>query len=389
MRIKFARGTPLRQRSGPAPQNDKYTRLFLLLLALCVVLAVSQVVHSLVTCDTAFGRQMAIVVKEPIKQQSPTRDQEIIPLRQLVNTKVETVCPNGLFLVNDTVLEPELAFDLGRRRIPRIIHITSKTRCMPIEFAENLDKWRFPDHSFFFHNEAAIERLILRNWPEFPQLQQALRCTKGGAAKADIWRALVLYEYGGIYTDIDNAPAKFNGATITDGDDAFFVMERSGILSQYFMASRPRHPLMYLLVQQMMKRLLSLNDVSMQIVSYTTGPGALRIAFNNFMNGQGPNAPYEKPLSKYWYPKAKVYTGMYNFTVRVVGDAEESDEWVARDIIPDKHLIYKRMNMTYFRELPKVETNIGCFQRLYEEEGHFERYFGGAAGSAPVMIRYD
>jgi len=42
----------------------------------------------------------------------------------------------------------------------------------------------------------------------FPQIKNSMEYIKyaGGTAKADIWRLLVLWEYGGIYTDMDNAP---------------------------------------------------------------------------------------------------------------------------------------------------------------------------------------
>lgn len=350
--------------------RDKEHKLSLVVvLQVSLFLAACEIFYSMNACQMSSSSSASSLSSLDMQQ-----EQRRVPLRTLVNTKQEVSCPPGLSLVSDTILDSRLAY-AGNRKIPRIVHVTSKTRCMPQEFTDNLDKWRFPNHSFFFHNEAAIERMLNRYWPEFPHLQQAMRCTKGGAAKADLWRGLIMWEYGGIYTDIDNAPAKFNGETILDTDDAFFVIERSGILSQYFFAARPRHPIFYLYIQEMLRRLLSTNDVTYQIVSYVTGPGALRMAFNHFMKGQGPNPPYEKPRSKYWYPEADLYTGLYNFTVRAVGDKEDSDEYVARDIIPDKHLIYERMNMTYFRELPKIESKLSCFQRIYEQEGHYEASF--------------
>ena len=48
-----------------------------------------------------------------------------------------------------------------------------------------------------------------------------------GAAFIDIWRLLVLWEYGGIYADMDSSPVpdRFNASTIAADDDAFFVQE--------------------------------------------------------------------------------------------------------------------------------------------------------------------
>lgn len=97
-------------------------------------------------------------------------------------------------------------------------------------------------------------------------------------------RYLILYQYGGIYTDIDAAPGpKFENATIiNDDDDAWFVVERIGIPSQYFMAASPRHPFMHLLVTVTLRRLMEVQNVGLQYVPFVTGPGALKEAWMHF-----------------------------------------------------------------------------------------------------------
>jgi mannosyltransferase OCH1-like enzyme len=157
----------------------------------------------------------------------PPREFVVVPLAELAGSHKQLVphCDEPLVLVKDTLLDPALAF-AGGRKIPRIVHVTSRSRCMNKVVADNLDTWRLKDHSFFMHDDEAMDKLLYRDWPEFPQLQDVLRCVEfGGAVKADIWRILVLWEYGGIYTDIDNTPALFNADTITAEDDAFFVVE--------------------------------------------------------------------------------------------------------------------------------------------------------------------
>ncbi len=67
----------------------------------------------------------------------------------------------------------------------------SKTRCMTKEFAENVNLWRFEDYSFLLHDDNAVQRLFDREWPEFPLLHDALRCTTSGAGKADLWYVFV------------------------------------------------------------------------------------------------------------------------------------------------------------------------------------------------------
>lgn len=184
------------------------------ILSLCILQFISRPPYTPSNCDI-FER-----VEFPTK-----KERKIVPLAELVGSLKEVECEDPLVLVKDVLLNPKLAFD-GGRKIPKIVHVTSRSRCMNKLFADNLNTWHLKDHSFFMHDDEAMDKLLYRDWPEFPQLQHVLRCLKhGGAVKADVWRILVLWEYGGIYTDIDNRPALFNADTITAEDDAFFVMD--------------------------------------------------------------------------------------------------------------------------------------------------------------------
>ena len=105
-----------------------------------------------------------------------------------------------------------------------------KSRCMPRDLARQLNRWRevLPDYSIFFHDDDAVDRLVRgRDWDGlFPNFRHAIKCilTKG-AMYIDVWRVLILYEYGGVYSDIDNWPLdKFtnNGTIRTDLSGFFF-----------------------------------------------------------------------------------------------------------------------------------------------------------------------
>jgi mannosyltransferase OCH1-like enzyme len=288
-----------------------------------------------------------------------------LPLTQIVQREKE-VCPAPFVVVNDTILDSSLAHK-GGRRIPRIVHVTAKSRCMPSQFSTVIDAWRFEDHSLFVHNDAAVDKLLYRVWPEFPQLQKALHCLKSGAAKADLWRALVLWEYGGIYTDIDNLPKLFNGTTIKNEDQSFFVVERIGVPSQYFMAAEPHHPLLYLLVQVTLHRLYDLSDVENQYVPFVTGPGALKNAFIAFMNKQ--NSPVNSSkYESFQRVHQGHFTGLHNRTATLVGKQRNSNEYVARGVVPRKANLYMTMNMTHFGREKKEPIIESCFQRLYRRE---------------------
>lgn len=217
-----------------------------------------------------------------------------ISLVELVNTDPNPECdgpgPTDRALVESTIIEDVTITHPKNRKIPKIIHVTSKTRCMPLGVRQNLDLWRFTNYSFYVHDDAAVDRLLWETYfPEFPHLSLIRPCMISGAAKADLWRYLVLYQYGGLYTDIDSAPGRLfaNGTAIGDDDDAWFVIERAGTLSQYFMSSSPKHPLMYLAVITTLRRLLEVERVGFQYVPFVTGPGALKEAYSHFTHKYG------------------------------------------------------------------------------------------------------
>ncbi len=73
------------------------------------------------------------------------------------------------------------------RKIPKIIHMTSKTRCVTDPFVRNINKWRFDDYSYFLHDDEAVNRLLDRVFVEFPLLQDMRHCVHSGAGLADLW----------------------------------------------------------------------------------------------------------------------------------------------------------------------------------------------------------
>jgi mannosyltransferase OCH1-like enzyme len=283
-------------------------------------------------------------------------------LTQLAGTDKPIQCAEGLVPVPDTVLDPALKFIDGRK-IPRVVHVTSRSRCMTKEFAKNIDKWRFKDHSLFMNDDDAMDELLSRYWPEFPQLQQVQQCLKyGGAVKADIWRALILYEYGGIYTDTDNAPNKFNGTTIQPEDDGFFVVEVMGTPSQWFMAVSPRHPLMHMIIETILHNIAWTIKATGQLkVIWITGPGAVAEGFNL----------YTRDNSR--QHEAGHYVGTEGRSVRLVGNKENQDEYVWRNMIKDKEDLYEKMNMvlTHLTRMninKKAATKLTCLEHLYRVE---------------------
>jgi hypothetical protein len=171
----------------------------------------------------------------------------------------------------------------------------------------------------YFDDEAMDEYLYDNRWvEEFPTLSLALKCIEHvqmPVMKADIWRYLILWEKGGIFADLDVLPNPdlvqtlvFGGINtrkqlttdhtvgkmqqrtdelFDDNDDAVFVLvdqDNQRVLSQWFLATSPKHPLMRYAVEEAAARVLKAKRA---IPIQHTGPRALYLATDKFLSAPG------------------------------------------------------------------------------------------------------
>ncbi|OEU10318.1 hypothetical protein FRACYDRAFT_263847 [Fragilariopsis cylindrus CCMP1102] len=172
-------------------------------------------------------------------------------IEELVESKT-TTCPPGLMPITNTHFPTSVVHPTGRK-IPKIIHITSRYRCATQAVINNVDKWRFQNHSVYFHDDEAIDKLFTHPYTRslFPTLREGLKCVTNGATKADLWRYLVVYIFG--------------------------------IMSQYFLASSVGHPLMAKMLEVGVERLKATVNVMVNNPAKATGPGACKVGFIHFM----------------------------------------------------------------------------------------------------------
>ena len=305
-------------------------------------------------------------VNEPL----PPKRRQQIPITELVRYGESVLCPEGLVAVKDTHL-PTTTTHNGYK-IPRVVHMTSKSRCMPSEFVRHIEQWRLKGYSLYMHDEDAVDRLLAEDWSdEFEQLAEVRRCITAGATKADLWRYLILWEYGGIYSDIDNSRRRFNETTISADDDAFFPLEGLGIVAQYFFASSVGHPLMKHTLECGLEKLRQTKNVMINNPAINTGPGALKNGWMHFMKATGGTSD--------GYVLAGEYIGDGNRSVTVVGTKANSKEFVNRQMRGRlKNAAYKAMNMVHFSENYKAikqhteavrKTAISCQKYLQISKG--------------------
>jgi hypothetical protein len=221
-----------------------------------------------------------------------------------------------------------------------------------------MQRWKekFPSHSIIFHDDYAVERLFQQEWPEFQGLHSAMKCILfKGAMKIDVWRVLVLWKYGGIYTDIDNWPEdRFTEDIIPKNVSAFFFSDPYNRPSQWFMALEPRHPIMYFTMLTIIENILAMGSLRNPNVVQVTGPGTVKTG-------------YAFLLSNMWqdgndviFQNDKTLTGRFGKTVYKLSNGNYRR---------GEH-IYLSMKHGYYDIVPYNETlNVTRQERIEMESG--------------------
>jgi mannosyltransferase OCH1-like enzyme len=310
-----------------------------------------------------------------------------------------------------------------RRKIPPVLYQTAKEKCILSSMYETtIRRWIQPpsshpssdhDHdtdlewwlSYRFYDDERMEKYLLQpQWKElFPSLSLALKCINHvnmPVMKADLWRYLILWEYGGIFADLDVLPVmtttKANtGANATLGlppllqelkngyqehnnnnnnnndrkhdgtesdddshhlDDALFVLVNTAgqqVLSQWFMAVAPRHPLMYYAIEEATYRVL---QAKRAIPIQQTGPRALYDATDRFLQYSNESSSQSRHLEV-----GRLYLGEGNDDDKLTLGRSQPRlrrsfrvlpaSWAQNNAFQDiKRQAYQWMNMTHYSD---------------------------------------
>lgn len=230
-------------------------------------------------------------------------------------------------------------------KIPRILHLSMKSRCLPQDLHDKLDEWKrvLPQESWsiVFHDDDAVNRLLYRPWPEFPHLQEVLACIKPGAMTIDIWRVLVIYKYGGVYSDIDNTPLEdFDPALIQEPDlTGFFLSDVWNRPSQWFFSFEPRHPMLFFAMQSILDTVYNMDTIQSPRLVFTTGPHVFKNGFARFLHDR----------ADAFDPKGGYYVGVGGKKIRKiplehnnVGGAIGYNDMVSHPFDPSKNITRKQ-----------------------------------------------
>jgi Glycosyltransferase sugar-binding region containing DXD motif len=301
------------------------------------------------------GMAVSKVAKDPTKRST----RSALPLDVL--TRSSNTWSFGCPKHTDTVTNFVLDSVPNDRRIPRIVHQTARSRCVTPAFATITNQWKLGNHSYFFHDDEAVARLFRIGFQEFPQLKMVVyNCVKNPTIKAELWKYLVLWVYGGIYADFDTAPRLFNASTIGLSDDSFFLAEKDHGLSQWFMAASPRHPVMFYAIQMTLQNLLDEEDTIQSSRYLRTGSQGFHAAFTIFRGDAHILVDPTKAGTKSAW--SGTFEGTNNRTITVVESGDDDSEYVQRMAVDafTRKRDYTRMGMSHFSFVdPKTRRKSG------------------------------
>lgn len=194
--------------------------------------------------------------------------------------------------------------------IPKIIHQTFYDKALAPELQNNVDKLKElnPCWEYRFYGDVEIENFIKLNYPPlvwnyFCRIDDAY-----GAARADLFRYLLMYKCGGVYLDIKSSLNKPLDETIRP-DDCYVLSHwkngagepyegwgvhkdlvgiAQGEYQQWHIACAPGHPFLKAVIETVLANIDSYNpalhDVGRYGVLRVTGPIAYTIAINRLIS---------------------------------------------------------------------------------------------------------
>ena len=176
-------------------------------------------------------------------------------------------------------------------RIPRIVHQMWKTKYLPSQMVAWVSKWRVthPDWMYIFWTDVSARKFVAQR---FKPLLKTYDDFQHGVLKADMFRYMVLYTFGGVYADLDVEPLK-NLDPIRDWAPCIMSQEPnvhhqvSNYLSygskaelnytlacNAFMACRPGHPFFFYLLSRIVEVSVAVTSrkCGLQLTLACTGP---------------------------------------------------------------------------------------------------------------------
>lgn len=196
------------------------------------------------------------------------------------------------------------------KRIPRILHQTFHSKILPQVIQKNIDKIKVmnPEWEYRFYDDEDIVDFIKKNYD--PQIINYFNRINPiyGAAKADLFRYLLMYKCGGVYIDIKSSLRKPLNDILKE-DDRYLLsgwkdnetpqFDGWGVhavvnnvvfeeYQQWYIVAAPGHPFLKAVIENVLRNIEnyipSLHGVGKPGVLNVTGPVAYTLAIKPLLH---------------------------------------------------------------------------------------------------------
>lgn len=205
---------------------------------------------------------------------------------KLQNTK-KTLSYHEFKELYNQEFESEIQSSLKNRSIPKIVFRTGpfKLANAPDVVKQNLQDLvdQNPSYTQIYFDDDDCRDFIMDNFPEYILEYDILIPT---AFKADLWRLLVIYKYGGIYNDIGHKYITSIDKIVTEKDIMIFCIDDVnapliGIHNAFF-ASYPKSDIIKHLIKTIITNIRN-RSYGIDPLSIT-GPHAWAVGINEYLN---------------------------------------------------------------------------------------------------------
>lgn len=173
--------------------------------------------------------------------------------------------------------------------IPKIIWQTYKTdyKNLPQKAKECSDSWKNlnPEYEYRYLNDNEIYEFTEKYYGK--EMLELMQSFKVPVMKADLWRILVIYEFGGVYADIDtrifipldsliiNDGIHREGIEINIMNNDFIIAIENGLhYAQWVYMAKAKSPIIKSILDIILERCKNIDYQMTEFVHYYTGPDA-------------------------------------------------------------------------------------------------------------------
>ena len=199
------------------------------------------------------------------------------------------------------------------QRVPKIIHQTHKSNIVPRNMGKAFSSWIVtnPEYEHRYYTDSDMDVIMEQTHPRVRAAYDKL-CTdypSAGAMKADLFRLVLMYEYGGVYTDADTYATTPLRNIIQENDEFVSGVGARRDLHQWIIITIPQHPFVQ---EALFGTVFSIMNKKPYVFEHWTGP----LVYNRSISRYCKNNDHELSIQ----PGEHTFTNTYgeNVSYRII-----------------------------------------------------------------------